>query len=122
MILLDTCILVGVIRQDERMLGWMARRAKAVLHTSAISVMELYQGAQTRKDEAEVEQALSACVVLQIDAVIAARAGALYRRYAPSHGLDAFDALIAATAQVTKLPLVTLNAKHFPMIARLEQP
>ncbi len=42
-------------------------------------------------------------------------AGALYRRWHPSHGVDPNDALLAATTQATGGRIFTLNAKHFPM-------
>jgi predicted nucleic acid-binding protein len=43
--------------------------------------------------------------------------GGLYRRdYGKSHNVGLADALIAATATQRRVPLVTLNRKHFPML------
>ena len=38
------------------------------------------------------------------------------RQYRPSHGVGFADALLAATAPAHNATLVTLNAKHFPML------
>jgi hypothetical protein len=43
-------------------------------------------------------------------------AGFFKRDYQPSHGTGIADALIAATAEVHEMRLVTLNEKHFPML------
>lgn len=43
------------------------------------------------------------------------------RHFAPSHGLDDLDAIIAATAEHHGLELATLNTKHFPMFRRLKR-
>ena len=46
----------------------------------------------------------------------------MLRRYRGCHGLDLADALIAATALLHGLQLVTLNREHFPMLADLMMP
>ena len=47
-------------------------------------------------------------------------AGAMLRTFRRSHpGIDIADYLIAATADVGGLGLVTLNVKHFPMVSDL---
>ena len=43
------------------------------------------------------------------------------KHYAPSHGLDAIDALVAATAKHHGRPLATLDVEHFPMRAGLQR-
>lgn len=53
---------------------------------------------------------------------VAERAAELLRRCKASHGMDTVDAVIAATAQVHGLELVTLNLKHFPMFPGLARP
>ena len=54
--------------------------------------------------------------VILSDAEIA-RPGGLYRRdYGPGHGVGLADALIAAAASLHQARLVTLNARHFPMV------
>lgn len=42
-------------------------------------------------------------------------AGALYRRWHPSHGIDVNDSMLAATVGSTGGKLYTQNLKHYPM-------
>ena len=42
-------------------------------------------------------------------------AGALYRRWHPTHGLDINDAILAATVMQTGGMVFCLNKKHYPM-------
>jgi hypothetical protein len=53
---------------------------------------------------------------------LAERGGLLRRDYAPKHGTGLADALIAASAQQCGAELVTLNAKHFPMLQNVIVP
>jgi predicted nucleic acid-binding protein len=43
------------------------------------------------------------------------RAGAFYRQWHRSHGVDVNDALLAATAAKTGGKIITQNLKHYPM-------
>ena len=61
-------------------------------------------------------QFLGAFEIIPLNAEIA-RPGGLYRRdYGPGHGGGQADALIAATAALHQARLVTLNARHYPMV------
>ncbi|MGH9316942.1 MAG: type II toxin-antitoxin system VapC family toxin [Thermoanaerobaculia bacterium] len=42
-------------------------------------------------------------------------AGAFYREWHPSHGIDVNDAILAATASITGGKIYTRNLKHYPM-------
>lgn len=58
-----------------------------------------------------------------VDEDVAERAGALGRRWLPSHnGIDSADLAIAATAQRGRLRLLTVNVRHFPMFDGLRPP
>jgi predicted nucleic acid-binding protein len=85
---------------------------------------ELFVGAMQRAEivffmrEAEIPATLRLLRMFQtapIDQAIVDRAGDLFRRYQPSHGTDANDALLAATILHTGGKLYTLNTQHFPI-------
>ena len=50
-----------------------------------------------------------------VDQRVVDTAGALYRQWHPSHGIDMSDAFLAATAALTGGRIYTLNTKHYPM-------
>jgi len=58
---------------------------------------------------------LSLFATAPVDETTIDRAGALYRRWNASHGVDPNDAILAATAIVTNGRIFTLNRKHYPM-------
>jgi predicted nucleic acid-binding protein len=61
-------------------------------------------------------QFLGAFEIIPLDAEIT-RQGGLYRRdYGPGHGVALAGALIAASATLHQAQLVTLNARHFPIL------
>ena len=43
------------------------------------------------------------------------KAGELYRKWNPHHGIDINDAILAATVMQTNGRIYTLNVKHYPM-------
>lgn len=50
-----------------------------------------------------------------VDQAIVDRAGEIYRRWHPSHGIDVNDAILAATVKQSGGRIYTLNVKHYPM-------
>ena len=50
-----------------------------------------------------------------VDQPLVDAAGALYRKWNPSHGIDVNDALLAATATRSGGVIFSLNKKHYPM-------
>jgi len=58
--------------------------------------------------------------VLHISEKVSHRAASFLERYAASHGLEAADALIAATALVNRQNLTTGNATHYRIIRGLD--
>jgi len=85
---------------------------------------DLYTGAMQRAEvvfflrpEEEVATALflSQFKTESVDQKIVDIAGALYRKWNPSHGIDANDAILAATVMQTGGCIFTQNSKHFPM-------
>lgn len=119
--LLDTCILIDVLRGREAACGFVEGLAD-VPSLSAITATELIAGIRDDRERRHIEKLLDALVLHDIDADIAILAGDYVREYGPSHGVDPVDALIAATAHLRGLPLATLNLKHFPMFKGLGRP
>lgn len=116
-ILVDSNILIDYLRRDKKP-ETIFYGLFSIENTPAIScatITELYAGksVEERKERQNVERVINACQQLEISAEICKSAGELLRR---GQGLTFQDALIAATALHHKLPLLTLNKKHFNKI------
>jgi hypothetical protein len=114
-LLLDTDVLVDYLRGRMEAAAYLEARMEPLL-ISVITMAELFAGVRDGKDRRLLEHFLSAFEIVDLSREIA-REGGLYRRdYGPSHGVGLADALIAATAALRPARLVTLNARHFPML------
>lgn len=87
------------------------------VYYSIITKKELLTKPGLRDAEREsIQTELSRCRLIPLSDSITARYTDIRRRY-PS--IDKADALIAATALVKRLPLMTRNRRHFKMITGL---
>jgi predicted nucleic acid-binding protein len=119
MILVDTNIVIDFLRGAPAATAWFDELVDRPA-ISAISILELYAGARSQRDERDIVAVQGQLTCLPISEVIGERAGAIMRHFHRSHGIDIPDALIAATAEHHALQLATLNVKHFPMFRNLK--
>ncbi len=120
-LLIDTDVLVDYLREFPPAVEYL-ESLEEDLCTSSIVVAELYGGVREGKERQSLDSLLSVFEIKPIDADLAERGGILRRDFAPKHGTGLADALIAATAQQCGAELVTLNAKHFPMLQNVVVP
>jgi predicted nucleic acid-binding protein len=85
---------------------------------SAVSIAELHVGVREGAERKALALLLDTFLHVDLSAPIAAQGGLLRRDWGRSHGAGLNDALIAATALTTRRVLLTLNAKHFPMLTK----
>ena len=113
----DSDVLIWHLRGEQKALRFLQRLRDTEEN-------ELWTGAMQRAEivffmKPEEETAtllfLSQFKTAPIDQRIVDAAGALYRRWQPSHGLDINDALLAATVMQTGGQIFCLNTKHYPM-------
>lgn len=121
--LVDTSILIDYLRGRQAAAALIeAERAAGVLHASEITRLEVLAGMRPREED-QTRSLLSALVWHPVDTEVAEAAGALGRRWLPSHrAVDGADLAIAATAIVIGARLLTLNVRHFPMFPDLHPP
>jgi predicted nucleic acid-binding protein len=123
-ILVDSDVLIANLRGIDAAREWLhdARIRTGRLAVSVVTNAEIVGGMRSA-ERREVTRLLNSLRPLPITDMIAHRAGELRRRYRRSHAaIGLVDYLIAATAQVHGLELVTLNTKHFPMFDDLKPP
>lgn len=80
---------------------------------------ELIQGCENNRDLRAVHAILRDIHEFSFTETITKQALSLFEKYKLSHGIQFFDALIAATALEYKRMLVTHNIKHFSFIPGL---
>ena len=122
-VLVDTSVLIDYLRGHQGAATTLEReRESAALHASEITRLEVLAGMRSAEEEA-TRLLLSTLRWHSVDAEIAEEAGALGRRWLPSHHtIDGADLAIAATAIHTGSRLLTRNIRHFPMFPGLQAP
>ena len=118
--LIDTNVLIDRMRGRPEALQLVHDRLRDIA-TSSLVIAELYQGVRDHEREA-LDELRDSLLVLDVTTEIAEQGGLYARQFRSSHGAGLIDCLIAATAVHYGLQLITLNAKHFPMLADVEVP
>ena len=119
MIVLDTNILIEILKGDEKTIH-KVQSFSDELAISSISVMELYYGAINKAELNKLEKFTSLFQMIQINETISKTAIGLVKSYAKSHTLDIPDSLIAATCLMNDCQLFTYNLKDFKYIEGVE--
>ncbi len=120
-LVIDTDVLIDYLRGQEQAIGFLegCERAMAI---SVISIAELYAGVRDGAERQQLDGFVEAFEVLSLPKDVAVVAGLWRRQYGRSHGTGLADALIAASVDAVKATLVTLNRRHFPMLADVLMP
>ena len=119
MILLDTDIMVDLLRGYPAAVEWLRSLGDEEVCLPGYVVMELLEGAPDKAAMDSLRRALEPYLVRWPDEEACGRALAVYAEARLSHGLSAFDALIGETAKALGLPLHTFNEKHYSAIPGL---
>lgn len=116
----DTDVLNWCFKGNER----AARAVEAAedRKLSAVTVMELHQGARDKKEQKSIGQFLHDFdfQVLPITENISQRACIYVEEFCLKDNLQMADALIAATAVEHRETLCSANAKHYKVVSELE--
>ena len=120
-LLVDTSVIVDFLRQDDRSATWLYSLSQAKHHflASIITHTELYAGKsvwEKQTAQQDLEHIFSGIKLIPLTQSISQKSGYLKAKYQ----LDLIDSIIAATALNQKLPLATLNQKHFSSIPSLK--
>ena len=116
--LIDTDVMVDVSRRISAAANYLDSLDDITI--SIITAHELIVGARNQRDAAGIDGLIQTYPVhAELGVQVTRLAYELLKRYAKSHGLRTFDALIAATAIEEGLTLVSRNRKHFQMIGGL---
>jgi predicted nucleic acid-binding protein len=114
-VLVDTDVFIEYFNQGR--FHALFDSTRFTVHYSTITKKELLTKRGLRDSEREsILVELNQCRLIPLSDSIAARYSDLRHRFP---ALDKGDALIAATALVKRLPLMTRNTRHFRMVTGL---
>lgn len=121
--LLDTDILVDILREQSSAVTWL-NSLPDTFGVPGFVAMELYQGCRNRADVRDVDRLLKPLAIVWPTESDCRAALAKFPTLRLSHSLGLLDSLIAVTALGIGATLCTFNAKHFACVPGLlmEQP
>ncbi|MBN1284087.1 MAG: PIN domain-containing protein [Anaerolineae bacterium] len=111
--LLDTDILIGILRDDPQTVAWLRSIDDHRFGISAVVWMEVVRGATNKVNLQQLVKLLEQYRVFPITEADTFWAMEQLANFRLSHGIDYADCLIAAAAARTGLPLYTRNHKHY---------
>ncbi len=117
MILLDTDVMVDILRGYETAKQWL--RSTQEIGVPGLVAMELIQGCQNAKEQKQLEKALSIYQLYWPDENDCDRALASFSSHHLSDNIGLLDALIAETAIGANAELATFNVKHYRVLKGL---
>jgi predicted nucleic acid-binding protein len=119
MLLLDTDVMIDVLRQFPPAVAWLAAYGTEEVVLPGFVVLELLQGCRDKAEQDRVERTVARCRVVWPTEVTCNAAMQTYTQFHLSHNLGFLDALIAHTAILLGQPLYTFNQKHYTVVPGL---
>jgi predicted nucleic acid-binding protein len=119
-LVLDTDVLIEIIRGDRRAQEWLASVESLVIGIPVIVWMEIMLGARDRQNQRVLTEQLARYPVLHIESGDSESARQWFEQFHLSHGVGILDCLIAAIAMRLRNPFYTFNLKHFQVISGLD--
>jgi predicted nucleic acid-binding protein len=116
-LLLDTSILIDVLRHRNQRSEWLAElvRGGHTFSTTTLNIAEIYAGMRPA-EESRTEALLGGLELYELNGASARLAGRLKNTWArKGHTLTLADAIVAAIAIERGCALLTDNRKDFPM-------
>lgn len=116
MYLIDTDIIIWVLRGNKQYEDLLqSLKDKSTLSISVVTIAEIYKNIYP-SEIVKTENVLNELQTWDVTHEIAKQAGLYWKEYVKRlKNLNLTDCLIAATANVNNLTLVSLNSRHFPM-------
>jgi predicted nucleic acid-binding protein len=117
--LVDSSVLIDFLRRSPAAVHVLGSLTEPAL-SSEICRVEVTRGLRA-SEESLASELFDLIEWIPVSEPVATLAGELGRVWGHGHsGIGATDLVIAATVELTRSSLLTLNAKHFPMVAGLQ--
>jgi predicted nucleic acid-binding protein len=119
MVLLDTDVMIDILRGYPPALAWLRTLDDEVIALPGFVLMELIQGCGTKKEQQSLAAELDAYKILWPNPSDCDDAVKLFTGYRLSHNIGIIDVLIGQLALSFDLPLHTFNKKHYEPIPQM---
>lgn len=119
MLLLDTDVMVDVLRGFPPALAWLASLVDEPIVLPGFVVMELIQGCRNRREQRKLERVLVPYTVVWPARETCDTALHVFGRFHLSHNIGVIDALIGQLAVDLDTPLWTFNQRYYVAIPNL---
>ncbi|MCB9135076.1 MAG: type II toxin-antitoxin system VapC family toxin [Anaerolineales bacterium] len=120
MILLDSDIMIDLLRQHPPAVRWLESLGNEEIGLPGFVVMELLQGCRDKVEQQKVEKLLAGLATVWPGPETCEKALGVFALFHLSHSLGLLDALIGQTAVALDLPLQTFNRKHYAAVPHLQ--
>lgn len=121
LLLIDTDVLIDYSRGIEKTKGILKTlESDLTLAISVVTQLELMVGCENKADFKSLQNFLSNFEIIQLSKSISEKAVDLFKKYRLRHGVLIPDMLIASTALILEIPLLSKNRKDFRFINKLE--
>lgn len=120
MILLDTDVMIDVLRDYDPALSWLRSLGAEPIGLPGIVAMELLQGCRDGREQRRVKNSIRPYALHWPTPTDCMRAYDSFAKYRLSHSIGLLDSLIAETAAGLGVPLATFNDKHYRVFGGLQ--
>jgi predicted nucleic acid-binding protein len=118
MILVDTDIIIWILRGDESLRDTfknIVKETDGYIFVTPVQFAETYAGVRP-KEEKRVDKFFSSLKTTVVDKDTGKLAGVFMKNFRKSHNVTLADALVAASSRLNHFKLWTNNRKHYPML------
>ncbi len=119
MIILDSDIVIDVLREYAPAISWLTFLGDEELTLPGYVVMELVQGCADKTELRKMEKFIAGFEILWPSQKTCDEALKTFTKFNLGRGLGLLDALIGQTAMALDLPIHTFNRKHYAVIPGL---
>lgn len=122
MVILDTDIMIDLLRQYPPAITWLESIGDEKIALPGFVVMEVIQGCSNKVEQERLERKLASYTysMLWPSAETCNIALSVFAQFHLSHGLGIMDVIIGQTAVALDSPLYTFNQKHYAAIPGLQ--
>ena len=118
--LVDTDVLIWYMRGNRK--AYKLIENLNGFYISVVTYIELVKGMRNKHELSEFRKAIRSwnCKIIHVNEEISLKAMFYIERHYLSHSMQFADALVATTALVNGLTIITGNDKHFKIIKELK--